>query len=325
MPVTLRDIAKQVGLSHATVSFVLNQRLDVAIPEATRQRVFAAAREMGYRPNSLARALVSGRTLMVAICLPVLRHPYYVGVFHSLFEICQQNGYSVLVYQSSRGPTRRAFDWPVDGVIAADSVDMIRRGEVPGHLPIVSIGANVDTGVDHVQIDLREGAVMALEHLVAIGCERIVHVRVMTSPDPAEEREFAYDEVLRESGRLFPTIVVERPQPELVRAAVRGFVETEGKPDAFFCTNDLSAMATLRGMADLGFFSPRDYKVVGFDGIDEGEMMVPSITTVSQPVPAMCREAVEFLLNRVRDPKIGVQSASLTSTLVIRESTSSGA
>jgi len=321
MPVTLRDIAKHLNLSHATVSFVLNQRMDVAIPDATRQRVFQAARELGYRPNSLARALVSGRTQMLAVCLPTLRHPYYVGLFQSLFEVCQQHGYSVLVYQSFRSPTRRAVDWPVDGVIVADSAEMVRLGEIPDHLPVVCIGAFVDTEVDHVRIDMSEGAKEAVRHLVAVGCKQIVRVRVAEPSEIVDQRDVAYQAAIQEAGVAAEVINVEEPTAEAVRIAVAEYVKANGKPQAFFCTNDLSAQATVRSMADLGHFSPADYKIIGFEGSDEGELTVPSMTTVAQPVNAMCMQAVEFLLNRVKDRAIEVQSATLTCSLVVREST----
>jgi LacI family transcriptional regulator len=212
-------------------------------------------------------------------------------------------------------------DWPVDGVIAVDSADMLRRDEIPNHLPMVSIGVVVDPEIDHVQIDLSEGSSLAMAHLIDVGCEKVVHVRVATVAELSEEREFAYDQVLRDSGVDYTTLRVNRPSTEMIRRAVRDHVATEGSPDAFFCTNELGGPAALRGMADLGFYAPRDYKVIGFDAIDEGALMVPSITAVSKPVAFMCRQAVEFLLCRVRDPKIEVQSAILPTALVVRDST----
>jgi DNA-binding LacI/PurR family transcriptional regulator len=258
---------------------------------------------------------------MLAISVPLLRHPYFMGVFHALFETCQQRGYGVFVYQASRGPARRAFDWPVDGVIVADGADMIQRNELPNHLPVVSIGAYVDTDVDHVRVDILGGATQAVSHLVEIGCKRIVHVRIPVSADAIDDRDRAYVDVLRESALVTETVTITKAEPEQVRIAVREYVRREGKPDGFFCTNDLSALATVRGMADLGYFAPKDYAIVGFDGIDQGEMTVPSITTVSQPVQQMCDHAVEFLLNRIREPNRVLQSAVLETALVVREST----
>lgn len=319
MAVTLRDIAKHLNLSHATVSFVLNERRDVAIPEVTRDRVFQAARELGYRPNRAARALVSGRTQMVAICVPLFRHPYYFSVFNALYQACQENGYEVLACQSTAA-NRRAIDWPVDGIFLIDSESVVRSGNLPDSTPVVSIGAYVHPGVDHVYVDLMGGAVQAANHLVSQGCRRIAFVRQATSTDVPEDRETAYENVLRLADLPTEIIVSPRSDPEEVRRTVREYVKANGKPDGFMCRTDNFAMATIRGLADLGLRVPDDCAVVGYDGIDVGEITVPTLTTVSQPVHSMCTRAVEFLLNRLRDPKIPTQSATMTASLVVRES-----
>jgi len=323
MAVTLRDIAKHLNLSHATVSFVLNERRDVAIPEVTRERVFQAAKELGYRPNRAARALVSGRTQMVAICVPKLRHPYYFSVFNTLYEVCQENGYEVLACQSTAAG-RRAIDWPVDGIFLIDSEGVVLSGNLPDQTPVVSIGAYVHPQVDHVYIDLMGGAVQAANHLVSQGCRRIAFVREAASSEGPEDRETAYENVLRLAD--LPTEIVESMSIDLeeVRRVVREHIKARGKPDAFMCRTDGFALATIRALADLGLRAPDDCAVVGYDGIDEGELSVPTLSTVAQPVHTMCSRAVEFLLNRLRDPKIPTQSATMTASLVIRESSRVG-
>lgn len=319
MPVTLRDIARHLNLSHATVSFVLNERHDVAIPDATRQRVFEAARQMGYRPNRVARALVSGRTQMVAISMPMLRHPFYTAVFHSLFEISQQNGYGVLVHQSSRGLSRRAFDWPVDAVIVADSPDLVGRKELPTGLPAICIGTQVDPSVDHVHLDLADGAQIAIRHLLDRGCRRILRVKTATETERPDGRDEAYNLVLQEAGIDRHTLVVREPDAAKVRQAVREYVTSEGKPDGFFCTCDVAALGALRAMADLGYVAPNDFPLVGFDGIDAGEISVPSISAVVSPIEELCRLGFDFLLRRLREPESAIQSSTLYPEFVVRE------
>lgn len=323
MAVTLRDIAKHLNLSHATVSFVLNERRDVAIPEATRERVFQAAKELGYRPNRAARALVSGRTQMVAICVPRLRHPYYFSVFNALHEVCQENGYEVIACTTSV-ENRRAIDWPVDGVFVVDAEEFVRNGSLPDQTPVVSIGAYVHPGVDHVYVDLMGGAVQAASHLVSQGCRRIAFVREMSSTEEPEDRETAYQNVLRLENLPTEVIMSMRIEPEEVRRTVREHIRANGKPDALMCRTDHFALATMRALADLGLKVPDDCAVVGYDGVDEGELSIPTLTTVAQPVHAMCSRAMEFLLNRLRDPKLPTQSATMTASLVIRESSRTG-
>lgn len=319
MAVTLRDIAKHLNLSHATVSFVLNDRRDVAIPEATRERVFQAAKELGYRPNRAARALVSGRTQMVAICVPRLRHPYYYGVFNAMFEVCQENGYEVITCQATPD-SRRSVDWPVDGIFVVDGEEIVRRGDFPEQTPIVSMGAYVSDAVDHVKVDLMGGAVQAAQHLVERGFKRIAFLRE-ASFVTSEERESAYENVLRFAGLTPETVESPRTDAGEVRRVVREYVQAQGLPDAFMCRTDLFALTAIRALADLGKRVPDDCAVIGYDGVDEGELSVPSLTTVAQPVHAMCVRGMEFLLNRLRDPKLPVQSATMTASLIVREST----
>lgn len=320
MAVTLRDIAKHLNLSHATVSFVLNDRRDVAIPEPTRERVIQAAKELGYRPNRAARALVSGRTQMVALCLPEFGHPYYERVFKTLFDICRESGYEVLVSETMAGHSRRAIDWPVDGILVVDGYDVIKRGDFPDHTPVISIGTYVDRSIDNVRVDLMGGAIQATNHLFDQGCRRIVYVGDVPFPDFSDERETAYENVLRLADLSPERVTPLRPDAEEVRRTVREYVRGRGRPDAFFCSSDHVAFATIRALADLGYRVPQDCAVVGYDGIEAGELSVPSLTTVVQPVQAMCRRALEFLLNRLRDPSAPPQSSTMTATLIVRES-----
>jgi LacI family transcriptional regulator len=321
MPVTLRDIAKQLNLSHATVSFVLNERRDVAIPEATRQRVFQAARELGYRPNMAARALVSGRTQILSVCVPQIRSPFYSHVFQALVEACQAIGYQVLVSPSRPGMFRRAMDWPVDGVFVVDAPDVIAGGDIPSHIPIVSIGTEVREEMDHVWVDVAAGAKEAMRHLVSAGAKDIVYVAGPVGPGREDPRGDAYEEGMREAGLSARRLDLDQTDGEAVRLAVRRLAEDGPRPDGFFCQDDGMALAAVRGMADLGYRCPDDFCVVGGDGTELGTLAVPTLTSVSTPVQAMCQSALDLLMNRIKEPKMEIQSVSLEATLVVREST----
>lgn len=320
MPVTLRDIAKHLNLSHATVSFVLNERYDVAIPEATRQRVMQAAKELGYRPNRAARALVSGRTQIMAVCVPILRHPFYMAVFGAIFEVLKQNGYDVLAFQLSGDLAPRTVDWPVDGAIVVDGAFFTLEGKLPDHMPAVSVGAFVDERVDHVSVDLYGGAQQAVRHLIDAGCRDIVYLTRTNAEFPPDPRSRAYDDVMRDAGLEPKRVAVQTNEAALVRTAVREFVSQGKVPDGFFCGNDLLALATLRSMSELGLMAPRDYLLVGHDGIEALEISVPSVSTVQQPIRAMAERAVELMLERLKAPQAPPQEVCLATSLVVRES-----
>lgn len=323
MPVTLRDIAKQLNLSHATVSFVLNDRRDVAIPEATRQRVFQAAREMGYRPNMAARALVSGRTQILSVCVPQIRSPFYAHVFQTLVEACQSNGYQVLVSPSRPGVFRRAMDWPVDGVFVMDAPDVIASGDIPSHIPIISIGTDVRTETDHVSIDVEAGAAEAMRHLIETGAKNIVYLSADGSAR-RDARSEAYERAMTAAGLPLRAIDLPDTSAEAVRQFVRELAKEAIRPDGFFCRDDSMALATIRGMADAGFRCPEDFVVVGGDGSEPGAMAVPTLSSVDCPIQQMCTSALDLLMNRIKTPNMPVQSVELQATLIIRESSRVG-
>ena len=121
MAVTLRDIAKSLNLSHATVSFVLNERHDVAIPDTTRQRVFVAAREMGYRPNRAARALVMGRTQMIALASPPVNRSPYGELFERFVATARLSSYETLLMDLGS-----SVEWAVDAMLQIDAPAICR-------------------------------------------------------------------------------------------------------------------------------------------------------------------------------------------------------
>lgn len=323
MAVTLRDIAKRLNLSHATVSFVLNERHDVAIPDSTRQRVIETAREMGYRPNRAARALVMGRTQMLALWMPSIRSPYYAQVFDALHASCRSAGYEIL-YCESEASSARPGEWPVDGVIAVDIPDVLASMPPVGSPPAVSIGTLVDPKVDHVQIDVQSGTVEAVMHLIDSGCRRIAHI---TTADPLSVhngRGSTYTKVISSAGRRSELILCPSGNQASVRACIREYITKHDAPDGMFCFNDETAIATLRALSDLDIEVPGKCRVIGFDGIPETEFLTPSLSTVVQPISEMCHRALEMLQRRLANDQMPPQAAVLPSTLKLRESSATG-
>lgn len=316
MAVTLRDIAKRLNLSHATVSFVLNDRRDVAIPETTRQRVMLAAKEMGYRPNRAARALVMGRTNIVGVWMPPVRHQFYAEVLDALSLSCRKHGYETLYHRASMEHPFRPFEWPIDGVIAVDVRDLLVLGTAPEAMPVISVGAFVDPRHDHIEVDLKKGAHEVTAHLIHVAGRRSVYIKTTERRDG---RDDGYEAALAEAGGVPEVVVANGSDPRQIQLAVREHVRRRGIPDSIFAGNDATALAAIRGMADLGYYPPRDFIIAGFDGIHAAETMSPAITTVCQPVAELAESAVEMLMLRLREPHLPIQSKHLMPTLAIRE------
>jgi DNA-binding LacI/PurR family transcriptional regulator len=154
MAVTLRDIARHLGISHATVSFVLNDRTDMGITDATRQRVLAAAQELGYRPNRAAKALTTGRTEMVAVCVPSLTVPYYAELVHHIQIAAAEGEFETVLWQCLTDHKKLPKHLNVDGFIISGCIspeDSFVDDEGQ-RKPGVHVGPDVRQGWDNVLV-----------------------------------------------------------------------------------------------------------------------------------------------------------------------------
>jgi len=325
MAVTLRDIARKLDISHVTVSLVLNDRRDVTISEETRERVLDMAKKMGYRPNHAARALAMGRTQMIALWMPSPAKLYYGKVFDTLYALTRAVGYeTVFCLADYDDSSRKPYDWPVDGIIAVDTYELVGKFELPRGIPVVTIGAHADSRSDSVTVDIYGGAQLATEHLIGVGCKRIAHVTTERPLAERKGRNAAFRASMKAAG-LKPEIIVCQPgKPAHVRDAVVEYISKYGLPNGLFCYSDDFAFAAMRAMVDLGFKPGVDACVVGFDNVLEAEISVPSLTSISQPVEEMCRIGMHFLFNRIREPNLARQVSSIGMKLVARESTLAG-
>ncbi len=322
MAVTLRDIARKLDISHVTVSLVLNDRRDVTISEETRERVLDMAKKMGYRPNHAARALAMGRTQMIALWMPSPAKLYYGKVFDTLYAMTRARGYETVFCLADYGDeSRKPYDWPVDGIIAVDTYELVGKSELPRGIPVVTLGSHADPRTDSVTVDIYGGGKLATQHLLDAGCKRIAHVSTEFPLGERRGRSAAYRSVLRSSGQKPELIRCPPGGPAKVREAVKDYVSAHGLPDGIFCYSDDFAFATMRALADMGYRPGIDSKVIGFDNVPETDYSVPSLSSISQPLDEMCKVGMHFLFNRIREPKLARQVSTIGMKLVTREST----
>ncbi|MCW3095747.1 MAG: transcriptional regulator, LacI family [Chthonomonadaceae bacterium] len=332
MRVTIKNIASELGLSHATISRALNDRKDPFISDATRLRVRQAAEQMGYRPNLAARALATGRTQLIALWLKSLLTGYHAHVAHYM-ELQARQHSRKLVINILGGPDdmqtggEEDAAWNVDGIIAHENSGPVRRllAQYPSSsIPIVTTGTySYLADGDMVGIDLYSGAREAMEHLVASGHRRIAYLVNGTSDFPAEPRRKAYTGVMGEAGLPEEGIVTTDQLRATARNTVRAYVQEHGCPTALFCHNDDMAIGAYRGLLDAGLRVPDDIALIGCDGIEDTTYLECPLSTIVQPVEAMCALAWQFLERRIADPQMPPQQVTLQSHLAIRESSQS--
>lgn len=332
MRITIRDIARNLDLSHSTVSKVLNRRLDSFISDTTRERVEKEAKKLGYRPNHAARALATGKTGLIGLGIGDFFHSYNTSVMHHVDNHLQNRGYQMLV-QRFREPecAAKLLDWPLDGLITLDYPNHVKAlvEASPKLLPIVSMGTYSAEITDHVELDLFVGAQQAMRHLVAQGYTRILYVVSAWGNRVGEPRRDAYFEGMNRAGLEPEYLLTASPTREMAYSTLLEFLADRpfGKrieKTALFCFSDEIAIGCYRALMENGLRVPEDVGLVGCDDSINVQYLECPLSSVSYSIGQLCDTALDFLEARIENPALGRQKAIVTSHFVSRKSTADG-
>jgi DNA-binding LacI/PurR family transcriptional regulator len=319
------DVARLAGVSRTTVSYVLNGRTDVSIPEETRNRVHKAALELGYKPNMAARALVMGRTGIISLWLiqsSSIRNQ--ADVIQNLQQKVNQDGNEFMMHRVSQNSAenntdKTPSDWQVDGVLGYNLAPI--NGVISTSQPFVGCGCYCELAGDYVSIDLKPGVVQAVHHLVSTGRRKIAYLSNRWGVRPEDARYQGYVETMAHYGMEPLILMADFANAASGRSATKAFLASGGEIDALVGFSDELALGAYRALLDSGRVVPDDCAITGVDGLDELEYLEVPITTIVQPIEQMCRMAWDFLKNRIEEPGIASQQVVLPANLVIREST----
>ncbi len=323
---TIADLAAHLGLSKGTVSRILNNK-GAGFSAATRQRVFDAAREIGYAPDPLARALATGKTGFVALWVQTLVTSYHAQIAHAMEEALEGKGYQIAVTPFGRIDRDRAtyLGTPagVDGIIAheiyGDIWPLLFRN-TSHKVPVVTTGIWSPNNRDHVQVNLTNAAHALVHHLCDTGRTRVAYATDEMEGRTGDVRYIAYHAVLQERGLTPERIALPAPDRASARATFRAYFREHGCPGALFCHNDDFALAAYRALCDLGLSIPGDCALAGCDGIMDTEYLPVPITTIVQPFEEISQTACAFMQNRLSNPDGQDQFAELSAVLAIRAS-----
>jgi len=326
MAVTLRDIAKHLGISHATVSFVLNNRLDMGITEATRQRVLVAAQELGYKPNRAARALTTGRTDMFAVCMPASPSPFHHALLSGIQSAMGATEYELVVWQPSRESfaSKRPAELNVDAYISLGTdVDNAMFTNDDGiRKPGIHFGYSPREGWDNVVVDLAPASVEAFQRMINIGCRRIAYLRPKTDRPPTDGLYQTFRQLKTTPGISTEEIICPSDDRASAMAAITAYADKWDAPDGIVCASDHLAIAAKRALSERGIRTPNDVAIVGCGGIEEAEYSWPPLSTISQPTDEIGKTLWEFLLHRLEWPTDQPQTKTFQAQFIQRESTS---
>ena len=305
---TLRDVAARAGLSPATISRALSgQRY---VDRATRDRAMEAAEALGYRPNSLARALRAKRTMTVGLIIPDIRNDFFAESATVLQSAFEEHGYRLLLCISGneaerdRSYLRTLAEFRVDALVYVPSTPSGARGlfSAPKRIPIVELLRHSDDGdFDAIVSDDREGSFALTSHLIAGGHRRIAMIAGQGSLSTTRYRIEGYRDALRSAG-LAAQIVRGTYDPDSGYRATRELFARAPRPTAIYASGSPVTLGVLRAFKDLGIAVPRDVSLVAYEDPEWYAAQNPPITAYQLPLRRMAMLAVERVLTRLAEP-----------------------
>jgi LacI family transcriptional regulator len=329
-PATIRDVAERARVSVASVSRVLTGA--GAVTEPTRLKVLEAVEALSYVPHSGARSLSTSRTDTVGVILPDLFGEFFSELIRGMDVAARANGLHLIVSSSHDDASEaaaaiRSMRGRVDGLIVLsphlDSANLAHS--LAGRLPVLLMngGAN-DAGRPSMVVDNVGGAVAAVEHLLAQGRERIVHIGGPSGNLEARERQAGYVQAMTAAGRQ-PTVVDGQFTQASGHDATAVLLAEGVRPDAIFAANDMMAIGALLALQDAGVRCPEDVAVVGFDDVPIAALMRPALTTLRIELAETGRRAMDRLVALIaasNDPQATPDAACeiIRPQLVVRQS-----
>ena len=326
---TIRDVARKAGVSHQTVSRVINGHESV-LPE-TRALVEAAIEQMGYRPSAIARSMARGQTHTLACISPNLTDYTFASVIEGAETEARQHEYFLL---SSSASDPQAFHELVNELIGHRRVDGLivinpyaddRYKFLPKDFPLVFVGARShDEKVCSIALDDEKVAYEATQHLIALGHTNIAMITGPMEEDCSQDRTAGYQRALREAGIPFDeTMVIEGDWSATSgQSALQSFVEDGRVPTAVFAQNDRMAMGVLRAARDANLRIPSQLAVIGVDDMPLSSYFDPPLTTMRQDMPLIGQKATRMLLDIIQNKNTTIRELKLPAQLVVRQSTS---
>jgi len=327
--VTLRAVAERVGLAPGTVSAVLNDsHAAKSIPERTKARIHAAARELQYRPNFFARSLRKKRTYTIGVIAEEIGDAYGSLVISGIETYLRQCDYFffTVIHRHDKVILQRyaslLIERGVEGFITVDTT----LAENPS-LPTVSVAGHRQLeGVTNIVLDHEQAALLALMHLVQLGHRKIAFMRGHPSSSDSQDRWHGICKVAKALGIVIdPNLVVRLqstdPSPQLGYPYAKELLARNKPFTALFAYNDISAIGAIRAFQEEGLRVPTDISVVGFDDILDAAYHTPSLTTVRQPLNKMGVIAAETLIARIEGSKDYPHRIPIAPELIVREST----
>jgi DNA-binding LacI/PurR family transcriptional regulator len=330
------DVARRAGVSQSAVSRTFSKwKTSTGVSEATRAKVLQAARELGYRPNALARSLVSQRSAIVGVLFSYLDNPFYAAALERLCHELQAKGFHALVFMMPDtlhgvdATVREILQYQVDGLVTAsvelssELCETCRAHDVP----VVMLNRKQDDPrLSSVTTDNVGGGRLAARFLVEQGHERIALMAGWEGASTSRDREFGFRAELDRLGRSLHARAVGHFHLQRTADATRELFDRPAsqRPDAVFVANDYMAVRAMDVLRfELSLSVPRDVSVIGFDDTVMAGLPTYDLTTIHQPVDRMVAAALRILFDKVENRADEPEHVILGARLIERGSTRS--
>ncbi len=330
----MNDVAKLAGVSQPTVSRILNNKNTFhSIPDGTRARVLAAAKELNYHPNVLAQSLRTTKTQMIAVMIADISNNFYHRIVRAIQDVADEQNYDVMltnsdhIYRSEKRFLSAVSRRPVDGVIMVPvhlTQEDINTFSSQTHTPVVVLGQQISLPkMDVVYVDDDGAIYSATRWLVEEqGYQSVGYVGVTEDFPPGPRRYRGFERAMADLNmQINPDHVIESDFTiEGGKQVAYQLIQRGNLPKSLIVINDLMALGVLVTLQDAGYRVPEDIAVLGFDDIQEATLFRPTLSTIAQDPYDMGQKLSELLFERIEDPSLPARYVESTLKLIKRDS-----
>ncbi|MBD1389147.1 LacI family DNA-binding transcriptional regulator [Neiella sp. HB171785] len=323
---TIRDVAKEAGLSTGTISKALSNPERVSPKNLAK--VEAAIKKLNYKPNMLSQKFRSKQSNTIVVLVPDIANVFFAKVISGIEAVAQNAGYSVLLGDTKDSPVREAEFIKMVETRLADGIINLRPYTSDSQLPQQDITAVSATGSENtpypsVRIDNAGATAQVIEYLLSLGHRRIGVISGLNDNPHTQDRIAGYQRAIAAAGITFdPSLVVEGDFNFASGLnAVRQFIQMKERPTAVFCMNDEMAISAIKGFVDAGLRVPEDISVAGFDDMDVSSYCRPTLTTIAQPAEQIGEQSAELLLELIAGKTPQQTEYVLAHDFIVRGST----
>ena len=319
---TIKDVAKKANVSVATVSRVINNT--GYVNHETRKIVKVAIEELGYVPNELARSLFRKRSNIIGLIVPHISTYFFAELIESLEGPIMEQGYKLMIFNSKddieieKKYINVLSQYNIDGLILVANTKSV-KAYLNLKMPVITIDHIIDKSIPSITSDNVMGGELAAKKLIEKGAKNIIHFRGPSMLITVVDRARGFYQVMDEHNIDVQSFDLAFKGPDI--NDIEMFIKKHPEVDGIFCSSDIIAMYVISVLKRLEYKVPEDVQVIGFDNIELGEVLIPRLTTIAQPIIEIGREAIDSLVTLINKKELEDKHRIIPVKLIERDST----